>query len=111
RGGIPGTRPAIVVVSGGGVAGEAAGVIAACVGADVKVIDLNLDRLAELDQMHQGRLDTLASNTMNIAEAVADADLVVGSVLIPGAAAPKLVTADMVERMRPGSVLVDIAID
>lgn len=110
-GGVPGTRRANVVVIGGGVAGEAAGVIAAGMGANVKVIDLNLERLAELEKTHQGRLDTLASNAMNIAEAVADADLVIGSVLIPGAAAPKLVTAEMVESMRPGSVLVDIAID
>ena len=110
-GGVPGTRRANVVVIGGGVAGEAAGVIAAGMGANVKVIDLNLERLAELEKTHQGRLDTLASNAMNIAEAVADADLVIGSVLIPGAAAPKLVTAEMVETMRPGSVLVDIAID
>lgn len=110
-GGVPGTRRANVVVIGGGVAGEAAGVIAAGMGANVKVIDLNLERLAELEQAHGNRLDTIASNAMNIAEAVADADLVIGSVLIPGAAAPKLVTADMVESMRPGSVLVDIAID
>lgn len=110
-GGVPGTRRANVVVIGGGVAGEAAGVIAAGMGANVKVIDLNLERLSELEQIHQNRLDTLASNSMNIAEAVEDADLVIGSVLIPGAAAPKLVTAEMVERMRPGSVLVDIAID
>lgn len=110
-GGVPGTRRANVVVIGGGVAGEAAGVIAAGMGANVKVIDLNLERLSELEQIHQNRLDTLASNELNIAEAVADADLVIGSVLIPGAAAPKLVTADMVEQMRPGSVLVDIAID
>lgn len=110
-GGVPGTRRANVVVIGGGVAGEAAGVIAAGMGANVKVIDLNLERLAELEQTHQGRLDTLASNAMNIADAVKDADLVIGSVLIPGAAAPKLVTAEMVETMRPGSVLVDIAID
>lgn len=110
-GGVPGTRRANVVVIGGGVAGEAAGVIAAGMGANVKVIDLNLERLSELEQLHGGRLDTLASNAMNIAEAVEDADLVIGSVLIPGAAAPKLVTADMVESMRPGSVLVDIAID
>lgn len=110
-GGVPGTRRANVVVIGGGVAGEAAGVIAAGMGANVKVIDLNLERLAELEQLHGSKLDTLASNKMNIAEAVADADLVIGSVLIPGAAAPKLVTAEMVEQMRPGSVLVDIAID
>ena len=110
-GGVPGTRRANVVVIGGGVAGEAAGVIAAGMGANVKVIDLNLERLAELEQVHGSILDTIASNAMNIAEAVADADLVIGSVLIPGAAAPKLVTAEMVEQMRPGSVLVDIAID
>jgi len=110
-GGVPGTRRANVVIIGGGVAGEAAGVIAAGMGANVKVIDLNLERLAELEQVHGSSLDTLASNAMNIAEAVADADLVIGSVLIPGAAAPKLVTAEMVEQMRPGSVLVDIAID
>ena len=110
-GGVPGTRRANVVVIGGGVAGEAAGVIAAGMGANVKVIDVNLERLAELEQAHGNRLDTIASNAMNITEAVADADLVIGSVLIPGAAAPKLVTAEMVERMRPGSVLVDIAID
>ena len=110
-GGVPGTRRANVVVIGGGVAGEAAGVIAAGMGANVKVIDLNLERLAELEQVHGSSLDTIASNAMNIAEAVADADLVIGSVLIPGAAAPKLVTAEMVEQMRPGSVLVDIAID
>lgn len=110
-GGVPGTRRANVVIIGGGVAGEAAGVIAAGMGANVKVIDLNLERLSELEQVHGNRLDTIASNAMNIAEAVADADLVIGSVLIPGAAAPKLVTAEMVEAMRPGSVLVDIAID
>ena len=110
-GGVPGTRRANVVVIGGGVAGEAAGVIAAGMGANVKVIDLNLERLAELEQVHGSSLDTIASNAMNIADAVADADLVIGSVLIPGAAAPKLVTAEMVEQMRPGSVLVDIDID
>src|SRR5699024_4029062 len=85
QGGVPRTPRANVVVIGGGVAGEAAGVIAAGMGANVKVIDLNLGRLAELEKTHQGRLDTLASNAMNIAEAVADADLVIGSVLIPGA--------------------------
>ncbi|TFI46373.1 alanine dehydrogenase, partial [Micrococcus endophyticus] len=91
--------------------GEAAAVIAAGMGADVTVLDISLERLAQLDAVHQGRIRTLASSHLNIAETVADADLVVGSVLIPGAAAPKLVTAEMVEQMRPGSVLVDIAID
>ena len=110
-GGVPGTRRARVAVIGGGMAGEAAGVIAAGMGADVTVLDISLERLAQLDAVHQGRLRTLASSHLNIAETVADADLVIGSVLIPGAAAPKLVTAEMVEAMRPGSVLVDIAID
>lgn len=110
-GGVPGTRRARVAVIGAGVAGEAAAVVAAGMGAEVTVLDINLERLAELDRVHQGRLDTLASSTLNIAEAVAEADLVIGSVLVPGAAAPKLVTADMVAAMRPGSVLVDIAID
>ena len=110
-GGVPGTRRARVAVIGGGVAGEAAAVIAAGMGADVTVLDISLERLAQLDAVHQGRIRTLASSHLNIAETVADADLVVGSVLIPGAAAPKLVTAEMVEQMRPGSVLVDIAID
>ncbi len=110
-GGVPGTRRARVAVVGAGVAGEAAAVVAAGMGADVTVLDINLERLAQLDSVHQGRLDTLASSTLHIAEAVADADLVIGSVLVPGSAAPKLVTADMVAAMRPGSVLVDIAID
>lgn len=110
-GGVPGTRRARVAVIGGGVAGEAAGVIAAGMGADVTVLDVSLDRLAQLDAVHQGRLRTLASSHLNIAEQVIAADLVVGSVLIPGAAAPKLVTAEMVAQMKPGSVLVDIAID
>ena len=85
--------------------------IAAGMGADVTVLDISLERLAQLDAVHQGRIRTLASSHLNIGETVADADLVIGSVLIPGAAAPKLVTAEMVESMRPGSVLVDIAID
>ena len=110
-GGVPGTRPAKVVVIGGGVAGENAAVASAGLGADVTVIDVNLARLKEIDTAHAGRVKTLASTKLAIAEQVADADLVIGSVLIPGTAAPKLVTLDMVQRMRPGSVLVDIAID
>lgn len=110
-GGVPGTRPAKVVVIGGGVAGENAAVASAGLGADVTIIDVNLGRLKEIDTTYRGRIKTLASSKLVIAEQVAEADLVIGSVLIPGAAAPKLVTLDMVERMRPGSVLVDIAID
>ena len=110
-GGVPGTRPAKVVVIGGGVAGENSAIIAAGMGADVTIIDINLGRLKEIDTTHKGRIKTLASSAFTIAGEVAAADLVIGSVLIPGTAAPKLVTKDMVAQMRPGSVLVDIAID
>jgi alanine dehydrogenase len=110
-GGVPGTRPAKVVVLGGGVAGTNA--IAMCVGlgAEVTVLDTNINRLRELDAIYAGRLKTLASNTFEIDRAVTQADLVIGSVLIPGAKAPKLVTNALVKKMKPGSVLVDIAID
>jgi alanine dehydrogenase len=110
-GGVPGTRPAKVVVIGGGVAGENAAAVASGMGADVTIVDINLGRLKEIDRTYNGRIKTLASSQFAIAAEVAAADLVIGSVLIPGAAAPKLVTLDMVEQMRPGSVLVDIAID
>ncbi|WP_120003120.1 alanine dehydrogenase [Nesterenkonia muleiensis] len=110
-GGVPGTRAAKVVVIGGGKAGEQAAMIALGMGADVTVIDLNIERLRELSVMSSGGVTTLASNTLTIADEVAAADLVIGSVLVPGATAPKLVTSEMVARMRPGSVLVDIAID
>ncbi|MDR8018393.1 alanine dehydrogenase [Nesterenkonia aerolata] len=110
-GGVPGSRPAKVVVIGGGKAGEQAALIAMGMGADVTIIDLNLDRLRELSSLSARSLTTLASNTQTIAEQVASADLVIGSVLVPGANAPKLVTRAMASRMRPGAVLVDIAID
>lgn len=110
-GGVPGARPAKVTVIGGGKAGEQAALTAMGMGADVTVIDLNIERLRELSAMSSGALTTLASNTLTISDNVAASDLVIGSVLVPGAAAPKLVTSDMVARMRPGSVLVDIAID
>jgi alanine dehydrogenase len=110
-GGVPGTRPAKVVVIGGGVAGENAAAACAGLGADVSIIDVNLARLKEIDTAYHGRIKTLASSALTIGQQVAEADLVIGSVLIPGAAAPKLVTLDMVQMMRPGSVLVDIAID
>lgn len=110
-GGVPGVRPAKVVVLGAGVAGTNA--VAAAVGAhaDVSVLDINIDRLRQLDAQYAGRIRTIASNAFEIERALADADLVIGSVLIPGARAPKLVTNDMVSRMKPGSVLVDIAVD
>ena len=110
-GGVPGVRPAKVVVLGAGVAGTNA--VAGAVGAhaDVTVLDINIDRLRELDAQYAGRIKTVASNAFEIERALQDADLVIGSVLIPGARAPKLVTNAMVARMKPGSVLVDIAVD
>lgn len=110
-GGVPGTRPARVVVLGGGVAGTNAIAMAVGLGAEVTVLDTNLNRLRELDALYRGGLKTIASNVYEIAQAVTQADLVIGSVLIPGAKAPKLVTNQLVKSMMPGSVLVDIAID
>lgn len=110
-GGVPGAERAHVLVIGGGVAGTNAAQMAIGLGARVSVVDSSIPQLRRLDDRFGNRIDTLASNRTTIANAVADADLVIGSVLIPGAAAPKLVTLDMVERMRAGSVLVDIAVD
>lgn len=110
-GGVPGVRPAEVVVLGGGVAGACAAEVAAGMGARVTVLDTNQARLRELDVRFGGRIVTVASNNAEIERAVRDADLVIGSVLVPGARAPKLVPTELVERMRPGAVLVDIAID
>jgi alanine dehydrogenase len=110
-GGVPGTRPARVTVLGGGVAGTNSIAVAIGMGAEVTVLDTNLNRLRELDALYAGRLRTIASNSFEIERAVKDSDLVIGSVLIPGAKAPKLVTNDLVKKMKPGAVLVDIAID
>ncbi|MGA7669796.1 MAG: alanine dehydrogenase [Nitrolancea sp.] len=110
-GGVVGVPPAKVVVIGGGIVGTNAAQIALGMGAEVTIIDLNIERLRFLEHVLHGRLTTLASNRRNVSDAVADADLVVGAVLIPGAKAPKLVTEEMVRRMRPGSVIVDVAID
>ncbi|MCQ1948666.1 alanine dehydrogenase [Arthrobacter jinronghuae] len=110
-GGVPGVRSAKVVVLGAGVAGTNAAAAAVGAHADVTVLDINIDRLRELDELYAGRIKTVASNAFEIERAIVDADLVIGSVLIPGARAPKLVTNDMVSRMKPGSVLVDIAVD
>ncbi|ASR39667.1 alanine dehydrogenase [Prauserella marina] len=110
-GGVPGVHPARVVVIGGGVAGLNAARIALGLGSDVEVLDTNVDRLREIDTAFAGRIRTVTSNALSLDEAVAEADLVIGAVLIAGAKAPKLVSNELVSRMRPGSVLVDISID
>ena len=110
-GGVTGVERANVVIVGGGNVGTNAAKMAVGLGANVTVIDLNAKRLAYLDDIFGGRIQTLLSNSYNIARAVKNADLVVGCVLIPGAKAPKLVTEEMVKTMKPGSVLVDVAID
>lgn len=110
-GGVPGVAPAEVVILGGGVVGTNAAKIAVGTGARVTMIDRNLHRLRELDDLFQSRLVTLASNVWTVSEAVTRADLVIGAVLIPGASAPRLVTREMVSRMKPRSVIVDVAID
>ncbi|MCW4458356.1 alanine dehydrogenase [Microbacterium sp. MPKO10] len=109
--GVPGTHPANVTVIGGGVAGSNAAHVALGLGARVTVLDTNLARLREIDALYGGRIETVASNAFEIDRSVTSADLVIGSVLVPGARAPKLVTGELVSRMRQGSVLVDIAID
>ena len=110
-GGVPGVPPAQVCIIGGGTVGTNAAKIALGMGALVVLIDLNLDRLRELDDIFNGRVYTVSSNSYNIAKAVKHADLVIGGVLIPGAAAPKLVTKAMVKDMKRGAVIVDVAID
>jgi alanine dehydrogenase len=110
-GGVPGVQPAKVVIIGGGVAGTHAAEMAVGLRADVTVVDRSVDRLRELSSTFGGSLRTAYSTTEAIEKLVLDADLVVGAVLVVGAAAPKLVTRAMVKRMKPGAVLVDIAID
>ncbi len=110
-GGVTATRRGKVVVIGGGAAGEQAARIAFGMGAEVTVIDIAIPRLKQLEDEFNGRIQTRTSNAHNISEALREADLVIGSVLIPGEKAPKLVTDEMVAQMKPGSVLVDIAID
>ncbi len=109
--GVPGTYPARIVVLGGGVAGTNAVSVAVGLGAEVVVLDTNIQRLRELDALYAGRVRTIASNGFEIERACVAADMVIGSVLVPGAKAPKLVSNDLVSRMKPGSVLVDIAVD
>ena len=110
-GGVPGVKRGKVTIIGGGVVGTNAAKIAIGLGADVTILDLSPDRLRELDDIFGNQVTTIISNPFNIATAVAESDLVIGAVLIPGAKAPKLVTDSMVQAMTPGSVIVDVAID
>ena len=110
-GGVSGVRPAKVVVIGAGMAGMNAAWIAQGMEAEVIVLDMNINKLRDIDRIHQGKILTLASNRLSVEETVTEADLVIGAVLIPGAVAPKVVTEDVVKEMKPGAVLVDISVD
>jgi alanine dehydrogenase len=110
-GGVPGVKPAKVLILGGGVVGTNAAKIAAGMGADVTIMDLNLNRLRYLDDVMPKNVHTMVSNEYSIREMVKDHDLIIGGVLVPGAKAPKLITRDMLKTMRPGTVLVDVAVD
>ncbi|MGH9588664.1 MAG: alanine dehydrogenase [Acidobacteriaceae bacterium] len=110
-GGVPSVPPGNVCIIGGGIVGTNAAKVALGLGAKVTLVDLNLNRLRELDDIFNGRVFTLASNSYNIERAVSEADLLIGGVLIPGAAAPKIVTKHMVSNMKKGAVVVDVAID
>jgi alanine dehydrogenase len=110
-GGVPGVAPGHVAVIGGGIVGINAEKIAAGLGARVTILDISIERLSYIHDVLSSRVVTLMSNSYNIEKSVVDADLVVGALLIPGAKAKKVVTEDMIMKMRPGSVLVDVAID
>ena len=109
--GVPGVKPAKILVLGGGVVGEAAARFAAGMGADVVITDINLPRLRELENTTPANIHTLYSNEHNIRREIVDADVIVGSVLVPGDKTPHLITRDMLKLMQPGTVLVDVAID
>jgi alanine dehydrogenase len=110
-GGVSGVRPAKVVVIGAGMSGANAAWIAQGMEAEVVVLDRNINKLREIDRIHQGKILTLMSNRLVVEETVVSADLVIGAVLVPGAKAPKIVTKDVIDNMRSGSVVVDISID
>jgi len=110
-GGVPGVAPANVAILGGGVVGHQSAKMAVGLGAHVTIIDRNIDRLRQLDDIYSSQVVTLASNIITIRETLRQADLVVGAVLIPGASAPKLVRREMLQTMRKGAVMVDVAID
>ncbi|SHN28479.1 alanine dehydrogenase [Gracilibacillus kekensis] len=109
--GVPGVAPANVVIIGGGIVGTNAAKMAIGLGANVTLLDINIERLRQLEDLFSGKIRTLASNQYNIAEQAKKADLLIGAVLIPGAKAPKLVTEDMVKTMEAGSVIADVAVD
>ncbi len=110
-GGIPGVQPAKVMVIGGGVVGTQAAKMAAGLGASVTILDIDLNRLRHLDDIMAANVNTMYSNEYNIRKLIKNHDLIIGAVLIPGAKAPNLITRDMLKEMRPGSVLVDVAVD
>jgi alanine dehydrogenase len=110
-GGVPGVQPAKVLILGGGVVGTNAAKIAAGMGADVTIMDLNINRLRYLDDVMPKNVRTIVSNEYTIRELIKVSDLIIGGVLVPGAKAPKLITRDMLKTMRPGTVLVDVAVD
>jgi alanine dehydrogenase len=110
-GGVPGVKPAKVLILGGGVVGTNAAKIAAGMGADVTIMDLNINRLRYLDDVMPKNVNTIVSNEYTIRELIKESDLIIGGVLVPGAKAPKLITRDMLKDMRPGTVLVDVAVD
>jgi alanine dehydrogenase len=110
-GGVPGVRPAKVLILGGGVVGTNAAKIAAGMGADVTIMDVNINRLRYLDDVMPKNVHTIVSNEYTIRDIIRDTDLIIGGVLVPGAKAPKLITRDMLKSMRPGTVLVDVAVD
>ena len=109
--GVPGVRPGKVTIIGGGTVGLNAAKIAMGYGADVTILDVNAEKLRQLDDLFYGRIHTLISNPYHLAQAVKEADLLIGAVLIPGHKAPRLVTEEMVKEMSPGSVIVDVAVD
>ncbi|GEK59919.1 alanine dehydrogenase [Marinococcus halophilus] len=110
-GGVPGVAKSNVTIIGGGVAGTNAARIAVGLGAEVTILDLNANRLRELDELFDGRVKTVMSNPLTIAESVKEASLVIGAVLVPGAKTPKLVTEEMIQSMKDGAVVLDVAID
>jgi alanine dehydrogenase len=110
-GGVPGVSPGRVLVLGGGIVGYNSAIIALGLGAQVTILERSIDRMRHLDEILSGRVSLVMSSTLQIESSIADADVVIGAVLIPGPRAPKLVTRDMLEVMKPGAVIVDVAID